>query len=468
MFRDHAKIHVAAGRGGDGSTSFRREKHVPRGGPDGGDGGPGGDVWALADAQLRDLGPFSRKIHFKAASGSHGEGSRKNGASGKPTEISVPIGTQVFRDGALLADLVVPGQRVLLAEGGLGGRGNARFVTSSRQSPRFCELGGAGDDGWIELSLKLMADVGLAGLPNAGKSSLLRRISNATPKVADYPFTTIEPLLGVVEAPGVEEPFTVADVPGLLEGASQGVGMGAEFLAHLERCHLLLQVVDIGGYNGQEPLADFEVILGELEAGDSPLAGKPRIVVLNKSDLLPAVAAAARHQEFVERVRDLKRVRHPGFVWELDGEVVSDDRLVWVVSAATGDGLAPLLTFVGAAVSARRYLLEATGEAGISPLGLGAGRSDVGGAEPAGLGHVVFRPTGFQEADFTVRREEDGFVVEGDSVAKLVRRFDLDNDQAVRYLGERLERMGVYEALRTEGAQPGDDVEIAGFAFEYQ
>ncbi|MBU2603563.1 MAG: GTPase ObgE [Actinobacteria bacterium] len=468
MFRDHAKIHVAAGRGGDGSTSFRREKHVPRGGPDGGDGGPGGDVWAVADPQLRDLGPFARKVHFKAVSGRHGEGSRKNGAAGTPAEISVPLGTQVFRDGGLLADLIVPGQRVLLAEGGMGGRGNARFATSSRQSPRFCELGGAGEERWIELSLKLMADVGLAGLPNAGKSSLLRRVSNATPKVADYPFTTIEPLLGVVEALGVEEPFTVADVPGLLEGASEGVGMGMEFLAHLERCHLLLQVVEIGGYNGQEPLVDFEVLLGELEAGESPLAGKPRIVVLNKSDLLPPAAVATRRREFLERVRQLKGQDHPGFVWELDGEEVPEERLVWVVSAATGDGLAPLLTFVGAAVAARRELLEATGEAGISPLGFGAAPSDPGAVESSIPGHVVFRPAGLHEAGFTVRREGDGFVVEGDSVAKLVRRFDLDNDQAVRYLGERLERMGVYEALRNEGAQLGDDVEIEGLAFEYQ
>ncbi len=276
MFSDRAKIHVAAGRGGNGALSFRREKHVPHGGPDGGDGGHGGGVYLVADPQLRDLSPFVRKVHFKAESGEHGQGARRQGATGADLDIPVPLGTQVWADDRLVTDLTHPGQRVLVAAGGLGGRGNARFVNSVRQAPKFAELGEEGEELWLVITLKLMADVGLAGLPNAGKSSLLRRLSNAQPKVADYPFTTVEPLLGVVEVPGDEElSYTVADVPGLLEGASEGIGLGHEFLAHLERCHALLHVVDATGYYGSSPLDNLRTILAELEAHAPELAAKP-------------------------------------------------------------------------------------------------------------------------------------------------------------------------------------------------
>lgn len=471
MFRDRAKLHVAAGRGGNGCASFRREKHVPRGGPDGGDGGRGGDLWLVADAQLRDLGSFARKVHFKAQAGRHGEGARKHGAAGPPYEISVPLGTEVFHEGELLADLVSRGERVLVAAGGAGGRGNARFVTSTRQAPHFAERGDEGEDAWIELSLKLMSDVGLAGLPNAGKSSFLRRVSNATPKVAEYPFTTIEPLLGVVQAQGVEEPFTMADIPGLLEGASEGVGMGAEFLAHLERCHMLLHVVDASGYFGVDPLEGFRVILGELAAYDSPLGEKPQVVALNKMDLLSPAQAAALTQEFRDTVAGLREAGHPAFSWIRDGELPPLEQMVWPVSTATGEGLPPLLTFVAAAVLHQRAELEAAGTAGISPLGSHA--SELGVASHASgvgdaAGHVVYRPGATSTEEFVVRREEGYFVVEGEALGRLVRRFDLENDQAVRYLGERLERLGVYEALRVEGAQPGDEVVIEGLTFEFQ
>lgn len=471
MFRDRAKLHVAAGRGGNGCASFRREKHVPRGGPDGGDGGRGGDLWLVADAQLRDLGSFARKVHFKAQAGRHGEGARKHGAAGPPYEISVPLGTEVFRGGELIADLVVRGERVLVAAGGAGGRGNARFVTSTRQAPHFAERGDEGEEAWIELSLKLMSDVGLAGLPNAGKSSLLRRVSNATPKVAEYPFTTIEPLLGVVQAQGVEEPFTMADIPGLLEGASEGVGMGAEFLAHLERCHMLLHVVDASGYFGVDPLQGFRVILGELAAYDSPLGEKPQVVALNKMDLLSPARAAALTQQFRDTVAGLREAGHPAFSWIRHGELPPLEQMVWPVSTATGEGLPPLLTFVAAAVLHQRAELEAAGTAGISPLGSHASEPGavfhVSGTGD-GAGHVVYRPGATSTEEFVVRREEGYFVVQGEALGRLVRRFDLENDQAVRYLGERLERLGVYEALRAEGAQPGDEVEIEGLTFEFQ
>lgn len=470
MFRDRAKLHVTAGRGGNGCASFRREKHVPRGGPDGGDGGQGGDVWLVADDQVRDLSHFARKVHFKAGAGRHGEGARRHGAAGSDSEIPVPVGTEVFREGELLADLVARGRRVLVASGGVGGRGNSRFVSSTRQAPRFAERGDAGEESWIELSLKLMSDVGLAGLPNAGKSSFLRRVSNATPKVAEYPFTTIEPLLGVVQAPGVEEPFTAADVPGLLEGASEGVGMGTEFLAHLERCHLLLHVVDASGCFGVDPVEGFHVILGELAAHGSLLGRKPQVVVLNKVDLLTAAQAAALTQEFRDTVDGLRADGHPAFSWSPDDEPLQLDRLVWPVSAATGEGLPPLLTFVASTVRLLRRELEAAGIAGISPLGLSESRGGFQAATEAheAEGHVTYRPGASDADDFAVRREEDRFVVEGEAVGRLVRRFDLENDQAVRYLGERLDRLGVYEALRGAGALPGDEVDIEGLSFEFQ
>lgn len=430
-------------------------------------------MWLVADPQLRDLGTFSRKVHYKAQSGRHGEGARRHGAAGPDCEVSVPLGTQVYRDERLLADLIVRGQRVRVAAGGAGGRGNARFVSSTRQAPHFSEFGDEGEESWIALSLRLMSDVGLAGLPNAGKSSLLRRISNATPKVADYPFTTTEPMLGVVQAPGVEEPFTVTDVPGLLEGAGEGVGMGTEFLAHLERCHMLLHVVDLAGYFGDDPRENFEVIMGELGAGGSSLALKPQLVVLNKIDLLSDVETAALTQDFVERVRALRDEGHSAFSWSLDAGPPTPERMVWPVSTATGEGLAPLLTFLGSAVAELRAALEEKGDAGVSHLGsteplfMEAGLA-AGGATGEDPGHVTFRPGSDAPDRFSVHREEDLFVVEGEWLGRLVRRYDLDNDQAVRYLGERLERLGVNEALRAEGARPGDEVDIEGHTFEFQ
>jgi GTP-binding protein len=283
MFHDRARIRVEGGRGGDGSLSFRREKYVPKGGPDGGDGGDGGDVVLAADADLRDLSAFQRRRRFAAERGRHGEGSNKTGAEGGDVELRVPVGTQVFdREDRLLADLAHPGARVVVAHGGRGGAGNRRFATPTHQAPRLAELGTPGEEAELELRLKLLADAALLGFPNAGKSSLLRRISNAKPKVADYPFTTLAPVLGTVEAPDGRQ-LTVADVPGLLEGASEGVGLGDEFLAHLERARLFLHVIE-----AQEDVEErFRAIDRELAAYGAGLAERPQIVVLNKVDLLP-------------------------------------------------------------------------------------------------------------------------------------------------------------------------------------
>jgi GTP-binding protein len=310
VFADHARIEVVAGRGGDGGLSFRREKHVPKGGPDGGDGGRGGDVVLVADSRLRDLSGFRAKTRFKAGRGEPGRGARKHGADGATVELAVPVGTQAYGgEGELIADLTRADARVVLGRGGRGGRGNQHFATPTRQTPRFAEVGEPGEEAEVELRLKLLADAAMAGLPNAGKSSLLRRLSNAKPKVADYPFTTLEPVLGTVESPDGAQ-LTVADVPGLIEGASEGVGLGHEFLAHLERARLLLHVIDASEEDVEER---FRTIDRELALYGAGLDERPQAIVLNKLDLLP---------------------EPPAFP-------VEDDRIVGVfaVSCATGAGI---------------------------------------------------------------------------------------------------------------------------------
>ncbi len=282
MFNDRARIRVQAGKGGDGGLSFRREKYVPKGGPDGGDGGRGGHIVLVADASLRDLSALRRRRLIKAGRGENGRGARKHGADGGDTELRVPVGTQVLSDdGDLIADLAHPGARVVLAKGGQGGRGNARFVSSTRQVPRFAEVGPPGEELDVELHLKLLADAALVGLPNAGKSSLISRVSNARPKVAEYPFTTLAPVLGTVEAPDGRQ-LVVADVPGLIEGASEGVGLGHEFLAHLERARTLVHVIDASHPADEQ----WRLIDAELAAYGAGLDERPQIVVLNKIDLV--------------------------------------------------------------------------------------------------------------------------------------------------------------------------------------
>jgi GTPase len=309
MFHDRARIHVQAGRGGDGSLSFRRERHVPKGGPDGGDGGRGGDVALVADPDLRDLSGFRSKRIFRAGRGEPGRGSGKHGADGTDVELRLPVGTQVFEEEQLVADLVAPGARRAVARGGAGGRGNRHFATPTRQAPRFAETGLPGEEAELELRLKLVADAALVGLPNAGKSSLLRRISNAKPKVADYPFTTLQPVLGTVDAPDGRQ-LTVADVPGLIEGASRGAGLGHEFLAHLERARVLVHVIDAAA---GDPADQFRQIDRELAEYGAGLDERRQAVVLNKTDLLVETPVLA----------------------------VEDNRIagVFAVSAATGAGI---------------------------------------------------------------------------------------------------------------------------------
>ena len=321
-FVDEVRIHVKAGDGGNGCVSFRRERFIPKGGPNGGDGGKGGDVIFEANAQLSTLLDLSYPQQFRAPKGSHGKGKDQTGRNGEDLVISVPIGTLVRDDetGQVLQDLVMEGQRYVATQGGRGGRGNARFATSTHRAPRTAEKGEEGQDRWLRLELKLLADVGLVGYPNVGKSTLLSKISSAKPKIAGYPFTTLSPNLGVV-ARADHEPFVVADIPGLIEGASKGSGLGLRFLRHIERTHLLVHLLDITEGRPQDPLEDFRTLKSELEAYQPDLSHKQQIVAVNKIDV-PGVRAKASH--FIEPFRKLG--------YEL-----------YLISANTGEGLDELV-----------------------------------------------------------------------------------------------------------------------------
>lgn len=424
---DKAKIWVEGGAGGNGSISFRREAHVPRGGPDGGDGGHGGDVVLVCDGSKRDLGALKGSKHFRAQRGRHGEGSNRHGAQGEDKEIPVPPGTQAVAVDGSQIDLVAPGQRAVVARGGRGGHGNRRFTNSTRQAPRFAEKGTSGEADWIELRLKLLADVGLVGLPNAGKSSLLGRLTRAAPKVADYPFTTLSPVLGTIE--GEDRQAIVADIPGLIEGAAEGAGLGHEFLAHVERCSMLVHLVDLAPMEG-DPVHNFETVRGELAAHGAGLERLPELVALSKRDLLPAEQVEEAVREWKERL----------------GEQVLD---VLAVSSATGEGLDELR---------QRILAELPD---LEPLAApGADLGDEFEAE-----HRVYRPAG--EGGYWVEREDDGgFRILGRGVELLFERHDIKNEEALAYLEQRLHEIGVISALNRAGFQPGDDVRIGEHEFE--
>ncbi len=438
MLSDRAKIEVRAGKGGDGVVSFRREAHVPKGGPDGGDGGRGGDVTLRVDDSLRDLQAFRRRAHFRADRGRHGQGAQRHGASGEPLRIAVPPGTQVTRWDGTRYDLVAPGQEVTIARGGSGGRGNRQFTSAVRQAPRMAERGLEGEEGELELHLKLLADVGLVGVPNAGKSSLLARLTRARPKVAGYPFTTLEPALGTLEA--ADRQLVVADIPGLIEGASEGAGLGHDFLAHVERTRLLVHVLDLAPLDGSEPAANHATIEHELAAHDPRLATLPRLLVLSKADLVAPEAAQEAARKWYERL-------NPGVLAERDewDEPVADVAVI-VTSSATGEGLEEL----GRELLRRVPMADAPRE--------GAGESEQ--AE-----YRVFRPSAGQA--YEVEKTGAGeFRVSGDAVERLIARHDMDNEEAQAHVEQRLRRMGVLEALRTAGFEPGDDVEIGGIVFE--
>jgi GTPase len=428
--RDLARIHVQAGGGGDGCLSFRREAHVPKGGPDGGDGGRGGDVVLVCDDSIRDLERYRRPSQLKAGRGGHGQGALRHGRDGETLEIPVPPGTEVTiePEGTVL-DLVRPGQRAVVARGGPGGRGNKRFAGPTHQTPRFSERGLPGDEHWLTLRLKLLADVGLVGLPNAGKSSLLARLTRAHPKVADYPFTTLEPVLGTLEAD--DRQLVIADIPGLIEGASAGAGLGHEFLAHVERTRALVHVLELAPLDGSDPEINHALVERELEVHDQRLAALPRVLALSKSDL---VEHAVREHE---RERWIKRL--------------GSDVPVIVTSSVTGAGLRELSAELLRLVPAQSPGAEALASVATSPSQL---------AE-----HRIFRPA----ADRSWRVERLGdrsFRISGRGLERLVARYDLDNEEALAHLERRLRGIGVIDALQGHGFEPGDEVEIAGIAFD--
>ena len=422
MFHDRARINVQAGAGGNGVVSLRREAHVPKGGPDGGDGGRGGDIVIVADPSLRDLSGFRRGAHFKAKRGGHGEGANRHGATPDTLEIRVPPGTVVEDvESADRWEMLNAGERAVVARGGGGGRGNRQFATATRQTPRFAERGLPGEERTLELRLRLKADAGLVGLPNAGKSSLLARLTRAQPKVADYPFTTIEPVLGTLERD--DRQLVVADIPGLIEGASAGAGLGHEFLAHVERCRLLVHVLDLKPLDGSDPEQNYETVEAELREHGHGLARLPRLMALSKADLVPPEEAQAAVERWRERL----------------------GTEVFATSAATGEGLRELSDAIFRHVPPEEHAGERDAET------------------PAA--HRVYRP-GRGESYSVARTGPGAFRVEGDRIERLIARHDVDNDEALRYVEERLRALGVIRALESAGFEPGDDVEIGGVVFE--
>jgi GTP-binding protein len=421
---DRAKIYVEGGGGGNGVVSFRREAHVPRGGPDGGDGGRGGDVVLVCDAQRRDLSSLGRSRHFRAGRGEHGKGKRQHGERGEDRVIPVPPGTVVHGLDGSETELLADGQPLVVARGGSGGHGNKRFATSTRQSPRFAERGLEGESGEIELHLKLLADVGLVGLPNAGKSSLLARLTRADPKVAGYPFTTVEPNLGTIELE--DRQLVLADIPGLIEGAADGAGLGHEFLAHLERCRLLVHLVEVAPSEG-DPESSYLTVRGELAGYGAGLDGLPEIIALSKVDLIPEDEAQGVVGEWRER----------------NGSHAGD---VLGISSATGAGVDELTQAIFAALPDEAAPVAAT--------------EDEFEAE-----HRVYRPG--EEEGFDVVPEGDRrFRVAGRGIELLVARHDLENPEALDYLENRLREIGVIAALQRAGFEPGDEVLVGDLEFE--
>lgn len=451
MFTDKVHIYVKGGDGGAGCMSFRREAHVPKGGPDGGDGGHGGNVVLEADASVSSLIDYRYKHHFKAPRGTHGKGSRMHGATGEDLVLKVPVGTVVreyFEEsketGELIADLTHDGERVVVASGGMGGRGNIHFVTSTRRAPAFAELGEPAQECWIELEMKLMADAALVGVPSAGKSSLIARMSAARPKIADYPFTTLVPNLGVVK--GDEYNFVVADIPGLIEGAHEGRGLGHEFLRHIERTALIVHVVDMtGGYEGRDPVEDYRIINRELALYADELANRPRIVVANKCDV-PGVE---------DNVRRLKEEVRKDAIAAADGNEFADGvdeaSRVFEISALTGKGVDALIHATAAKVHELR-------EAAREELGAEVQYDQV-------WEHKRMQ----RDRRFTVRKLSDGvFRVEGPQIERMVVQTDWENEEALAFLQHRFDRMGLEKELINAGAVNGDEIRIVGRAFEFE
>ncbi|MFZ4585235.1 MAG: GTPase ObgE [Acidimicrobiia bacterium] len=404
QFVDAVQVNVRGGDGGAGCVSFRREAHVPKGGPDGGDGGNGGDIWFRADHNVSSLLAFRDHPHRRAKNGTHGQGKKKHGAGADDLIVTVPVGTVVKdRDGAVLADLAEHGASYLAARGGQGGRGNARFLSNARRAPSFAEQGEYGEERWLNLELKLLADAALVGFPNAGKSTLISAVSASKPKIANYPFTTLEPNLGVVKFQDHE--FVLADIPGLIEGAAEGRGLGHQFLRHVERARVLVVLIDLASHE-RTPDEQLSVLLDELGRYEPELLDRPRLIVGAKDDIAD---------------------------YPFDG---------MTVCAVTRAGLDEFLGALGTMVDEARA------------------------AEPVSEGFVVHRP---QEEGFNIVRDDDGaFRVTGRAAERVVAMSDLTNEEALDFMHLRFRKMGVERALERSGARDGDIVRIAEFEFEYE
>jgi GTP-binding protein len=419
MFFDQARIYVKSGQGGDGMISFRREKFVPLGGPDGGDGGHGGDIVFVVDRNLNSLVKYHRNVHYRAGDGGHGGRKRQTGANGESLELAVPPGT-VIRDadtGEFLADLTEPGQKVTLLKGGRGGKGNIRFTSSVNQAPRLAERGEPAEERWLALELKLIADVGIAGVPNAGKSTLLSAVSAARPKIADYPFTTLQPNLGVVQLDGYET-MVLADIPGLIEGAAAGVGLGHDFLRHIERTRVLIHLLDGAG---TDPLEDWAMVNQELALYDPLLEEKPQLVVLNKIDLPDAVA------------------------WEplIAEQIAAAGYAFCAISAVTGQGVRAML-----------YQVKAMLDEVPAPTSL---QEEV----------LVIRPE-VEEAAFEIERVADGWRVHGRKIERVAAMTYFEFEATAMRFQRILDSMGISAALQEAGVQVGDAVYIGEEVLEWQ
>lgn len=422
MFTDYVKILVKSGDGGNGAVSFRREKYVAAGGPDGGDGGKGGDVYFYVDPDLNTLIDFRFKKKFIAENGKNGEGNHRYGKSADDLYIGVPIGT-IIKDAEtneVLADLSEKDQKELIFPGGRGGKGNSHFATSTRQAPRFSQGGEKGIEKELILELKLIADVGLLGFPNVGKSTFLSRTTSATPKIANYHFTTLEPNLGVVKSK-YGNSFVIADIPGIIEGASQGVGLGIQFLRHIERTRLLLHVIDVSGVEGRNPVEDFNIINEELKQYSEKLANRKQIIVANKIDSM-------QDETLYKELEDMAREK--GIE-------------IYKISAATGEGIDNLLHRISEVLKTlpKEDMVEITG------------------------GKKVY--TLEEEETFTITKEGDMFVVDGPSVQKIMRRVNLEDNESMYYFQRCLDELGVNKALKEAGVKEGDTVKVVDWELEW-
>lgn len=422
MFVDYAKIVIISGKGGDGAATFRREKYVAAGGPDGGDGGKGGDVYFEVDPNQNTLIDFRFTKKFKAEDGKNGSGNRCSGKSGDDIVVKVPIGTVVkdAESGKIIVDLSKPGQKELVLKGGRGGKGNIHFATPTRQAPNFAVGGEKGKEKEVILELKLLADVGLVGFPNVGKSTILSRVTKATPKIADYHFTTIDPNLGVVKTKNGDS-FVLADIPGIIEGASEGIGLGTQFLRHVERTRLLLHVLDIAGTEGRDPLDDYNKINEELKKYSEKLAERKQIIVCNKLDVL-------QDDENLKNIEKLAKEKNIE---------------VFKISAVTGEGLEELFNHVAEVLKTlpKEDLYE--------------------------IDETMVYTLEDEEDEFTIRIEKDEFIVEGPAVEWLMRRINVGDRESIGFMQKMLKKLGIEDALKEKGICEGDTVNLDGYIFEW-